>query len=220
MIDLTPYWIDIAYIAGVHLIAVMSPGPDLVMILRNTLSYSKRNGIFAALGTSSGILVHATYTLFGLGVLIKETPVLFNGIRVVGACYLLYVGWRAIVTAKKNTDNYSFEKEESQVSAFYSWRMGFVTNVTNPMVLVLFLSIFSTVIKEETPLFIQGFFMAEVLMISLVWFLSVAFLFSVPVIRGGFKKLGHYLDQGAGVILILLAFRILYMAWQEAGVSI
>lgn len=216
MMNLAPYWVDFATIAGIHIVALISPGPDFVMILRNTLSYSKRCGIAAALGTSTGILIHSTYTLLGLGILIKETPLIFNGIRILGACYLIYVGWRAIRMASKSADKaYAFQKEKADISVFQAWRMGFITNITNPMVLVLFLSIFSTVIQEQTPFLVQGLFMVEVFLLSLMWFLSVAVLFSIPVIRNGFKKLGPLLDQGTGVLLILLALKILYLAWQD-----
>lgn len=217
METLAPYWSDFLKIASIHIIAVMSPGPDLVMILRNTLAYSKRSGVFAALGTSSGILVHATYTLLGIGVLIQEAPLVFNGIRVLGASYLIYVGWRAIRTAFKNKTNYEFEKEEKDVSPFQAWRSGFITNVTNPMVLVLFISIFSSVVADDTPALVLGFFMGEIILISLLWFTGVAILFAIPAIRNTFKKMGPWLDVLTGGVLIGLAFLILYKAWVEAA---
>lgn len=217
MATLAPYWADFLKIASIHLIAVMSPGPDLVMILRNTLAYSRRSGICAALGTSSGILVHVTYTLLGVGILIKEAPLVFNGIRILGACYLTYVGWRAIRTAFKNRATYDFQKEAKDITPFQAWRSGFITNVTNPMVLVLFLSIFSTVITDETPSLVLGFFMGEIILISLLWFTGVAVLFAIPVIRNTFKKLGPWLDVITGVVLIALSFLILYKAWAETS---
>lgn len=219
MSSLAPYWADFLKIAGIHFVAVVSPGPDLVMILRNTLSHSKRSGIMSALGTTSGILVHATYTLLGIGILIKEAPLAFNGLRVLGACYLAFVGWRAIRTAFKNKTSYDFEKEKQDISRFRAWRSGFFTNMTNPMVLVLFLSIFSTVVQESTPLFIQGLFMVEILIISIVWFVAVAILFSLPAVRAFFNRLGPWLDVGAGVVLIGLAGMILYQAGQDFSLS-
>ena len=121
-------------------------------------------------------------------------------------------------SAFKSQANYSFEKEQKDITPFQAWRSGFITNMTNPMVLVLFLSIFSTVIQESTPLLVQGLFMAEVLLISLAWFVSVAILFSVPIIRKGFQKLGPWLDVGTGVILIGLAGMIMYQAWTSFSV--
>src|SRR6266498_2815947 len=59
-------------VALVHLLAVISPGPDFMMIARNSLIYSRKTGIYSAVGLGLGILVHVVYSLVGIGVLISH----------------------------------------------------------------------------------------------------------------------------------------------------
>src|SRR5438105_1483157 len=83
-------------IAGIHLLAVMSPGPDFIMTSRNSLRYSRRTGIYTSLGLSLGTAVHITYALVGLGLLIAQSAALFNAIKLIGAAYLLFIGYKAL----------------------------------------------------------------------------------------------------------------------------
>lgn len=86
-------------VALIHLLAVISPGPDFIMITRNSLIYSRRTGIYSAIGLGLGILVHVTYSLVGIGLLISKSILLFNTIKYLGAAYLIYIGYKSI-TAK------------------------------------------------------------------------------------------------------------------------
>ena len=74
------------------LLAVISPGPDFAMVTRNSLTLSRRAGVLTALGIGLGVLVHLTYTLLGVGLLIEQSLWLFNAIKLVGAAYLIYLG--------------------------------------------------------------------------------------------------------------------------------
>lgn len=78
----------IATVALVHLLAVISPGPDFIMITRNSIIYSRRSGVYSALGLGLGILVHVTYSLVGIGLLIAQSILLFNAIKFLRGCLL------------------------------------------------------------------------------------------------------------------------------------
>ena len=65
-------------VALVHFLAVLSPGPDFIMVVRNTLIYSRKTGIYSAIGLGLGILVHVTYSLVGIGLLIAKSILLFD----------------------------------------------------------------------------------------------------------------------------------------------
>ena len=67
-------------ISLIHLAAVMSPGPDFIIVVKNALTYSRKIGIYTALGIGAVIIIHLVYTFLGLGILIKEIPELYNAI--------------------------------------------------------------------------------------------------------------------------------------------
>ncbi len=144
-INYLPYLHNMITIATIYIVAVISPGPDFAMILRNSLIYSKRSGLMAALGVSTGILMHATYTMLGLGVLIRNCETLFKIIQCAGAFYLIYMGvksMRAKICAPEKT--LSESPVCSDLSMFTAYKTGFLSNALNPMVIVFFISIFSS----------------------------------------------------------------------------
>src|SRR3990167_6518234 len=94
------YLPSILSLAGLNMIALISPGPDFAVVLRNSLIYSRKTALLTALGIALGLLVHVTYTLFGLGVIIRESTWLFFGVKYLGAGYLLYIGYKGL-RAKK-----------------------------------------------------------------------------------------------------------------------
>jgi threonine/homoserine/homoserine lactone efflux protein len=205
-----PYTEAFLTIAAIHALATLMPGPDFVLILRNSLSFSKRIGLFTALGSASGMIVHGTYTLLGVGVLVQEKPLIFNGVRILGALYLMYIGWRSIKAPAQVNTSYDHQVAGQSLTAFQAWRMGFLCDVLNPMVIVLFLAIFSSVLRSDTPPLIQVLFVAEAALISLTWFSLVAVMFSYTYVQKMFQKLGPWLDRTAGGILILLGLKILW----------
>jgi threonine/homoserine/homoserine lactone efflux protein len=126
-----PYLSAILTVAILHFLAVMSPGPDFIMISRNALVYSRRSGIYAALGLALGILVHVTYSLVGIGLIISQSLILFSILKFVGAGYLLYVGYKALGARQSHVsiDDHQQKRDLSKLAAL---RMGFITNATTP----------------------------------------------------------------------------------------
>ncbi len=90
---------NLLMVGGVSLIAAISPGPDFVIVTRNSLAYSRTAGQWTALGICLGLLVHLTYTLIGLAVLIVQSPMIYQLLTYSGAIYLGYLGITAIMAS-------------------------------------------------------------------------------------------------------------------------
>jgi threonine/homoserine/homoserine lactone efflux protein len=97
-----PYLTEFLTVAFIHFLGVMSPGPDFAMISRNSLVYSRRTGIYSAFGLALGILVHVTYSLIGIGLIISKSIIIFSTIKLLGASYLIYIGYKALRTKSHN----------------------------------------------------------------------------------------------------------------------
>jgi len=78
-------------LAGIFTMALASPGPDFVIAVRNSITFSRTAGILTAIGFAVGVGVHVTYTLFGLAAIIAQSVFLFNLIKYIGAAYLIYI---------------------------------------------------------------------------------------------------------------------------------
>jgi threonine/homoserine/homoserine lactone efflux protein len=115
---------------------VIAPGPDMAVVLKNALLGGRRRGWLAALGVVSSSAVQGTAAALGLGVLIVRSQWLFQTIRWAGVAYLGYLGIGALVSACRG--RYA---EQRGGAAFRGWRQGFLSNITNPKVLVFYLSV-------------------------------------------------------------------------------
>lgn len=202
-----PYFTEFLTVAFVHLLAVMSPGPDFAMITRNSLVYSKRTGIYSALGLSFGILVHITYSLVGIGFIIAKSIVLFSIIKFLGAAYLIYIGYKSLraKSHKEQTKHFAKKDDISKSSAVLA---GFLTNVLNPKATLFFLALFTQVIHQSTPTGIKILYGIEMTTVQFLWFALVALFFSNRVIKTKISTVHHYVEKGIGIVLIALGFKV------------
>lgn len=196
-------------IALLHLLAVMSPGPDFVMISRNSLIYSRKAGIYSALGLALGILVHITYSLVGIGYIISKSILLFSTIKLLGAGYLIYIGYKSIKAKPMEFKNQEVN-EVKNMSGFEGVKNGFLTNVLNPKVTLFFLALFTQVIHQTTPLKIKILYGTEMSAMTFIWFSAVAIILSNNYIKKPFLKIQHYLERTMGTILIVLGLKVLF----------
>jgi RhtB (resistance to homoserine/threonine) family protein len=213
--DLQLYLADFLKIAVIYVVLLVTPGPDFTLVIRNTLANSKKIGLYTAFGSAAGIIVHGSYTLLGMGVLVQKNALIFNGVRILGALYLMYMGWRCVRAPSHMGDAYTQNPKDQakKLSPFQAWRMAFLTDILNPMLIVLFLAIFSNVIRPETPPLIQSLFVLQVTLLSFLWFSLVALFFSNNHVRAVFVRLGLWVDRVAGGILFLLGLKIVWGVW-------
>lgn len=185
----------------------MSPGPDFIMITRNSLVYSRKTGMYSALGLGLGILVHVTYSLVGVGLLIAKSIFLFNLIKFLGAAYLIYIGFKSL-TSKSSHLHLQNQGHKTDISEFAAVRIGFITNVTNPKVTLSFLSLFTLIINPDTPLFVKLIMGGEMSIVTVLWFCLVAYLITHNVIKSRLERVQGFAEKFIGVILISLGIKV------------
>ncbi len=204
------YWTEFLTVALIHLLAVASPGPDFAIVVRESVGFGRRAGIFTALGVGCGIFVHVAYSLLGIGLIVSQSIVLFNALKWLAAAYLLYIGIRAL--RAKPADPASAELSlalgtRSSRAAFFT---GFVTNGLNPKATLFFLSLFTVVIDPHTPLQVQGGYGVYLALATALWFCLVAMLFSQERVRAGFARLGHWFDRLMGAVLVGIGVKLAF----------
>lgn len=196
-------------VAGIHWLAVMSPGPDFAMVMRNSLVYSRRNGILAAVGLGLGILLHVTYSLLGIGLIISQSIVLFNTIKLLGAAYLIYVGVKSLLANNKsNNDDNAVTSKTEDLNPFAAIRLGFLTNALNPKATLFFLALFTQVINPSTPLSIKVLYGAEMSIATFVWFACVATILTHHRVNNLFDNIRHHVERAFGAILVALGIKV------------
>lgn len=188
-------------IALLNLLAAMTPGPDFAIVTKNTLQYSRRTGIFTALGVSVAILVHISYCSLGLAVLITESAAIFNVIKIIGGCYLIYLGISALKEAwhmKKNSqiapDN--IKHSNQSITNWQAFTQGLLTNLLNPKAAIFFLALFTMVIHSGISWFTLE--LAITLFITVfAWFGSLTLILS-------HRKVAEKLQNSQRIIIGLM----------------
>lgn len=194
-------------VAVLHTLAVMSPGPDFIMVVRNAIMSGKKSGIFTALGIAIALLVHIFYSALGIGLIISQSILAFNIIKVFGALYLLFLGWK-IWSNKEKTVEVTASKK-SKISNWKSFQMGFICNVLNPKAALYFVSLFALVLPPNIDWSLLSFISMEILLITFGWFTLVALFFSISKIQKGFYRFEKLFQKIFGGLLILFGLKVL-----------
>ncbi|MBU1329505.1 MAG: LysE family transporter [Gammaproteobacteria bacterium] len=204
------YWTEFFTVALIHLLAVASPGPDFAIVVRESVAFGRRTGLFTALGVGVGILVHVAYSLLGIGLIVSQSIVLFNALKWLAAAYLLYIGIKALRARPAAEQTPLADTSHVQRSPRAAFVTGFVTNGLNPKATLFFLSLFTVVINPHTPLAIQAGYGLYLSLATAVWFCLVALLFSQARVRAGFARMGHWFDRLMGVVLVALGVKLAF----------
>ena len=124
----------------------ISPGPDILYVLTQSISNGKKYGIATALGLVSGVLVHTTLIALGVSAVIQQSEIVFTIIKILGACYLLWIAFQVYKAPASIAIANGNLKKKSFLSLF---KQGFVMNVLNPKVTLFFLAFFPGFIDEK-----------------------------------------------------------------------
>jgi threonine/homoserine/homoserine lactone efflux protein len=203
------YWLEFLTIASVHLLAVASPGPDFAVVLKHSVSFGRRAAIITSIGVGVGILIHVGYSLLGIGIIIRTTPVLFQVFSYIAAAYLFYLGWGAISSsAPKNVNNVEVEKVIQIISDKKAFMVGFLTNGLNPKATLFFLSVFAVAVSPGTPNLIKLGYGLYLAVATGVWFCVLSLFLSSKKVTLFIGIKGYWFDRVMGIVLILLAIKL------------
>ncbi|HAY71736.1 MAG TPA: amino acid transporter [Saprospirales bacterium] len=201
----------IGSVALIHLVAVISPGPDFLVMVRNSLSFGRRVGFWTAIGIGCGIMIHIFYSFIGLGLLISQSEILYNIVKYLGTAYLIYLGYGAFFSVSKPLElEQQPISENSNLSSAKAFQIGFLTNVLNPKATLFFLSLFTMVIKPDVDRFIFGIISVILVVDTMLWFILLSYLITYKNIRIIFVKRQNAFNKIFGVLLLLMAIKIIF----------
>lgn len=202
-------------------LGAMSPGPSLAMVVRHTLTGGRGKGIVCAWAHSIGIGLYALVTLLGLAVVLKQAPMVFNGIAIIGALYLAWMGVKALgskggiadkLDAGTGADNASSTDSSagySRAATLVAARDGLAISLFNPKIMLFFLALFSQFVIAAESLFGQSLIVFTPLVIDGLWYTFIALVLSHPSVLPKLRAKAAIIDKLSGVVLILLAIRVI-----------
>jgi len=196
------HFLEWSSLALVCLLGAMSPGPSLALIVKSSINGGQRAGTLCALGHGVGVGLYAALVVLGLGLIITQSPKLFQGIQIAGALFLLYLAWQ-IISAPAGA------QQEHQQTGHIDFRSGFLIAFLNPKLAIFFLALFSQFINAEQTLNTQLILVATPGIIDALWYLLVALLVVKTPLNRLLSKYALWIDRTSALIFTVLALAVL-----------
>lgn len=197
----------ISTILAIHIFAWFTPGPLFVLIIRNSLVYSRKSGIWTAVGIAIGNFIHISYSVTGLALILSTSPVAFNVIKFLGVGYLTYLGIKTFLI-KVETQKTDTSDGHKDISPFKAAKIGFLTNILSPKASLFFASIFATVMASGSPFWIVIFLWIAMPLNSFVMASILSIFFTQKKVRNFYGNYQHIVNKLLGVALLVLAIMI------------
>ena len=152
----------------------IAPGPDNIYVLTQSLVNGTKSGIATTAGLISGCIVHTTLLAFGISAIITASDKLFYGIKVLGACYLLYLAYKVY----RSDEHISLTNKAPKKSYLQLFKTGVIMNLVNPKVMIFFLAFFPGFLWDKEGNTVLQFYILGIIFmfVSFLTFSSIALL--------------------------------------------
>ncbi len=204
------YLIELISLMAIFSFAIVSPGADLAMVMRQALVHGRRQAIITSFGIGAALMFHVSYTILGLGLIISQSVYLFNIVKWLGVAYLIYIGVKALKAGRTEITVSAETQGETQrkQSATKAFMLGFAANALNPKAVFFFLSIFSTIVSAHTPMAIKFGYGTVMATCLILWFVGVSTFMTTPRMRAAFSRASKWIDRTSGVVFIALGIKL------------
>ncbi len=203
-------------IAGVHIIALASPGPDTFIVMQTAASKSRKEAMMCVLGITAGVAVWAAVSLLGLQWLFDQFAWLHKTIMLMGGIYLGWMGIKILKSSLKASSSAAGDSPlGTQEDKSKSFLTGLFTNLANAKALVYFSSVFALFIKpdmdwtQSLPIFLL------VITETFLWFSVVGLLIGLPKPKRIYQSAGKWIDGACGAIFGVFGGGLIYSALKE-----
>jgi len=195
-------------LGGVILLGAMSPGPDFVIVTRSAALSGRRAGMACAAGIGAGVFAWSAVTAAGVAGLLAASAVAFTVVKLAGAAYLMLLGIRALLAARRGEYDEPDPARPNLTSPLRAFRQGLLTNLLNPKVAVFFIALVPQFLPGEPGTLDTVLLGAVAAAVSVVWFCVVANV--VGALRRLFSRVRvrRAIDAVMGGLLIGLGVRI------------
>lgn len=198
----------------------VTPGVDMALVTRNTLSRGRAAALATTLGVTSGLPVHAFMSAVGLSVLLSQSAAAFEIVKLLGAAYLFYLGIRTFITAGKqgkatvpggSTAEPDLIRQEGRNLYTRSYIEGLLTNLLNPKVALFYLTFLPQFMSPGDPVIARSLLLAGIHAgLGILWLTVYAYFVSRLSAVLNRARVRRNIERVTGAMLMAFGLRLLW----------
>ena len=193
---------ELIMLSFVCAMGAISPGPSLAVVIRNTISGGRFQGVMTGIGHGIGIGIYAFMAVMGLSSLLLNNEKLFIIFQIAGAIILFWIACKMILNKPSNV----IDKEQSSKKGFIQ---GFMIAFLNPKILMFLVAVFSQFIKSDINSLDRFIIAIMASIIDMGWYVLVSLLLAGTSLINSFRANAVLIDRSIGSILILISLLLL-----------
>ena len=190
------------------MLGAISPGPTFIYVAKNSIAISRKHGLFTALGTGTGAALFGLLAVMGLQAILLAVPSAYLILKIFGGLYLLWIAFKIIRHAKEPM--HSEQDVAAQMSFAQAYRLGLITQLSNPKIAVILASIFTALLPKDIPSYYYVVLPILCFFIDAGWYSLVAVVLSADKPRQVYLKFKAIFDRVAGGVMTLLGLKLIF----------
>lgn len=201
------FWI-LGSIAFALMLGAISPGPTFIYVAKNSIAISRKHGLFTALGTGTGAAIFGLFAVLGLQAVLLAVPSAYLILKICGGIYLLWLAFKIIKHAKEPMENN--QDKTNPMSYPQAYRLGLITQMSNPKIAIILASIFTALLPKEIPTYFYFVLPILCFFIDAGWYSLVAVALSAEGPRKAYLKFKKTFDRIAGGVMTVLGLKLIF----------
>lgn len=203
------YAVVLGSILAVHVLAMISPGPNVLIVAQTALGHTRRAGIITALGVATGSTIWSSAALLSLSIVFAQFAWFYGALKLLGGTYLLYLGIKLWRTADHNLLVSPSSTQATLHTDWHAFRLGLLTNLTNPKAVIFFGSIFAALLTPALPPWVKLAAVGIIVVDAIGWHVALACFFSTRRAQQSYRSIKHWVDRAAGTLLAFLGLQLI-----------
>ena len=197
-----PYLASLLPLALLWTVAVVTPGPNFFNTAQLAASCSRRHGVVASAGVATGTIIWGLAGGLGIKSLFTAAPMLYLAFKIIGGCYLIYLGLKLFKRSAPAMGQ-SLLPDEPRRSLFSAWRFGLLGNLSNPKAALFVATAFASTMPPSPSPALLTLAVITMATLSFSWYSSVALVFSSERMANLYSRSRKWLDRFAGSCYLL-----------------
>lgn len=195
--------------AALQSLAVASPGPDFVLVLRNSLLFGRHVGIWTTGGISLAVTMHVLGCFLGIGILAVQFPAVLQLVQLAGAAYLAAIGARMLLQSRHAQGNRPESSPAvTRPTAYQAFRMGLLCNLLNPKAGLFLWTFWAQFMRLQPTLSLQVALAIYAVASTMIWFASLAVLLASHAVAQRLAPWQNRINRLGGLVLLGFALGI------------